>query len=311
MPTRKGVKLTIGTDCSGIEAPIAALQRMKIPHRHVWSCEIDRFARESIVANYAPETIYEDITKRNHSKLPHVDLYVCGFPCQPFSMMGDRKGMGNTRSSIIGEMLDTIGAVKPKVFILENVKSFLYLQQGQAYKYLMQHLSNIDGGIYNVKVMVLNSRDYGIPQNRERVFFVGINKSFRSNEIGIPPARPMKPLDKLLIDHTVQNIPLFPSTKWQLLTKRGIDIDQLRGNYVVSRNRFPYVMKDVTPTITTNNNIYLVKYKRSLYPVEYLMLQGFPKTFKIVVSKCQIFKQAGNSITVDVLVALFKEIFLN
>ena len=76
--------LRIGTDCSGIEAPIEALKQLGIPFEHKWACEIDRFARRSILANYQPEIIYEDITKRDHSELPDIDIYVCGFPCQSF-----------------------------------------------------------------------------------------------------------------------------------------------------------------------------------------------------------------------------------
>lgn len=86
-------KLRIGTDCSGIEAPIEALKQMRIPFEHVWSCEIDPYARKSIEANYKPNILYEDIFKRNHNTLPDIDIYVCGFPCQPFSMARKRKGI--------------------------------------------------------------------------------------------------------------------------------------------------------------------------------------------------------------------------
>ncbi len=78
--------LTIGTDFSGIEAPIQALEQMNISFRHLWSCEIDKWARMSIQANYNPSVMYEDITKRDHTKLPKVDIYVAGFPCQSFSI---------------------------------------------------------------------------------------------------------------------------------------------------------------------------------------------------------------------------------
>ncbi len=95
--------LRVGTDCSGIEAPIQALKNLKVPFRHVFACEKDKFARKSIEANYKPEKMYEDITSRNHKELPDIDLYVCGFPCQSFSKAGKQKGMDDPRGLIIND----------------------------------------------------------------------------------------------------------------------------------------------------------------------------------------------------------------
>ena len=123
--------LRIGTDCSGIEAPIQALRQLGIPHRHVWSSDIDKFCIQSIKSNYDPERLYGDpngpypdgdITKRDHSTLPDIDLYVCGFPCQPFSIAGDRKGFEDKRGNVFWSCLDVIKVKQPKYFILENVK---------------------------------------------------------------------------------------------------------------------------------------------------------------------------------------------
>lgn len=100
--------ITIGTDCSGIEAPIQALKQLGIPFQHKWSCEIDKFARQSILANYQPEILYEDITKRDHSQLPDVDIYVCGFPCQSFSLMGKKLGTNDPRSNIMLSKLSNL-----------------------------------------------------------------------------------------------------------------------------------------------------------------------------------------------------------
>lgn len=119
------IPLTIGTDCSGIEAPIEALTQLKIPFIQKWSCEIDKFARASAEANYPkPEKIYIDMLDRNDKELPHVDIYVCGFPCQSFSLAGKRLGLLDPRKSVINSMLNTIEISKPKIIILENVKGF-------------------------------------------------------------------------------------------------------------------------------------------------------------------------------------------
>lgn len=93
--------ITIGTDCSGIEAPVQALLQLNIPFRHLWSCEIDKYARQSIEANYKPEILYENIKTRDHSTLPYVDIYICGFPCQSFSLMGKRQGTNDPRGNIM------------------------------------------------------------------------------------------------------------------------------------------------------------------------------------------------------------------
>jgi DNA (cytosine-5)-methyltransferase 1 len=172
--------IRIGTDCSGIEAPVEALKQLGISFEHSFSCEKDKYALQSIKANYKPEKIYTDITKRKHGLLPDIDIYVCGFPCQPFSLMGNKMGTEDSRSNIMYQCIKVIKKKLPKVFILENVKNFKFIEKGKPFNYLISELKKVKNKnkelAYNVYFDILNTKDYGIPQNRERLFIVGFLK---------------------------------------------------------------------------------------------------------------------------------------
>ena len=164
--------ISIGTDCSGIEAPVQALLQMGIQFKHVWACENDPYAIQSIKANYSPKKLYLDISKRDHSQLPDTDVYVCGFPCQPFSLMGNKNGTSDPRGNIMMHCISVIKNKLPNIFILENVKNFKFIEKGTPYNYLINTLieiKNENEQVYSVYSMILNTKDYGLPQNRERI----------------------------------------------------------------------------------------------------------------------------------------------
>ena len=301
--------LKIGTDCSGIEAPIEALKQLNIPFEHVWSCEIDKYAEKSILANYNPQKMYNDITKRKHALLPDVDLYVCGFPCQPFSLMGNKLGTDDSRSNIMFSCIKVIKKKLPKVFILENVKNFKFIQNSEPFNYLIHTLKNIKTqdkeNAYNVYYDILNTKDYGIPQNRERIFFIGIRKDIQKEEYITPSKTQMKPLDDFILDKTIYTIePKCNAMK--IITKNNLNLEK---NYIISCSGFGNYMYNCTPTITCSTPLYSTKYKRYLTCDECLLLQGFKKDFKKIVSNTQMFKQIGNSMSVNVLKVLLKKIF--
>lgn len=190
-------KINIGTDFSGIEAPVQALIRLGIPFRHVFSCDNDKYVRQSIRANYHPETLYEDITTRDHSKIEPLDFYVAGFPCQAFSISGKRRGFDDIRGTLFFNTADFIRINRPKVFVLENVKGLLSHDKpkgskekyGRTFKTIInvlgktwngQHQTSLpdDNLGYHIYWQVLNAKQHGLPQNRERIFIVG----FRDDE---------------------------------------------------------------------------------------------------------------------------------
>lgn len=204
------------------------------------------------------------------------------------------------------ECIAVIKNVKPKVFILENVKHFRSVQEGKPYRYLMGQLGRIGG--YHIYVNLLNTKDYGIPQNRERLFIVGIKKRNQVKVFLTPPKQISQSLEHFLL-HKPNHPQTFLTDRDIAMLKqyKGIDFNKLgKKNYVVAKNRYIVCMNDVCPTLATERKHYLVKYKRYLHLEEYLYLQGFPSTFKVVVSATQIIKQAGNSMSVNVLKAIFQ-----
>lgn len=195
--------MKIGTDFSGIGAPEMALKYLGIDFKSVFACEIDKYARQSFEQLHKPQTFYNDITTRNHKEVEQLDLYVAGFPCQSFSMAGKRKGFEETRGTLFFNVAEFIKENQPKTFILENVKGLLSHDKGRTFQTIVDILSNgggtqngqisldmfEDGLGYHIYWKVLNTKNYGIPQNRERIFIVGF-KDFR--DFNFPKEMPLE-----------------------------------------------------------------------------------------------------------------------
>ena len=298
--------LRIGTDCSGIEAPIQALRQLGIPHRHVWSSDIDKFCIQSIKSNYDPERLYGDpngpypdgdITKRDHSTLPDIDLYVCGFPCQPFSIAGDRKGFEDKRGNVFWSCLDVIKVKQPKYFILENVKGLLSHDKenkkdkyGRTWSIIWNEIQGLEEFGYDVKWKVMNTRDYGIPQNRERIFIVGLKgKDFKWPE--------KIELDDIHDYIDFQDISINNQPNYAIeLIKRSTSIIINLG--FTQRNHNNTIL---CPCITTSSSkLWNNLMSRYCNINELFKLQGF-QSFKNVVSDSQLKKQIGNSMSVNVV----------
>ena len=263
--------IRIGTDCSGIEAPIQALKKLKIPYIHEWSCEIDKYARESIKANYKPKRMFEDITQPR--RLPPIDLYVAGFPCTTFTHAGDRKGFDDPRGQIFFHCLNVLKKKKPTYFLFENVKGLLTHDKGNTFKVIMEHLSKLRK--YDIHYKVLNTKDYGIPQNRERIFIVGVPKG---QSFTFPKPTKSKKIPKDYVDTTIKDNKKPPLCVRDVIKKsKGIFLD-INWVRMVSPNNY----QTYTPTLCANNAIWCKPMKRYATVKELLSLQGFPKNFKQV-----------------------------
>lgn len=170
------MKLRVATVFSGIGAIEHALQRMNITNEIVFACDIDKYCRQSYFANYDIKeenwmTDIRSIDGQNYKG--KVDLLVGGSPCQSFSMVGRRKGLEDPRGLLIYQFVRLVNEIQPKFFIYENVKGLLNHGQSKTWKKLKRA---IDKTNYTTYVKVLNAKDYGIPQNRERMFVVGFKK---------------------------------------------------------------------------------------------------------------------------------------
>jgi DNA (cytosine-5)-methyltransferase 1 len=310
--------MKLGTDFSGIGAPEMALKYLGIEFESVFACEIDKYARQSFKQLHKTKKFYNDITTRDHKEVEQLDLYIAGFPCQAFSIAGKRKGFEDTRGTLFYNVAEFIKINKPKVFVLENVKGLVSHDSGKTFQTIIDILSNnggtqngqisldmLDDGLgYHIYWQVLNTKNYGIPQNRERIFIVGF-KDFK--EFNFP-----KPIElKLTLENMLQD---NPNSKYFLSDKmiKFVLNTDFREAKPISKKGISRCLKvggDV-PCFEVKTN---TKKIRRLTPLECWRLQGFKDddffTIKDI-SDTQLYKQAGNSITVNVLMALFKKILL-
>ena len=179
--------LKVRTLFSGIGAPESALNKLKIPYELVDFCEVDKHAVKSYceVHGVSEDKNLGDISKVWGKNLTYADLLVWGFPCQDISVAGKQAGIveGKTKSGLYYEGLRILRETKPKYSIIENVKNLV----GKKFKVEFgQMLQDIDGIGYNNYWKVLNAKDYGIPQNRERVFIVSIRKDIDDGNFQFP-----------------------------------------------------------------------------------------------------------------------------
>ena len=195
-------QMTVGTDCSGMDTPIQALRNLGLPYRHVFSSDVDETCRKFIRENHNPETLYEDISSRDIQKVAPVDVYIAGFPCQPFSIAGKKRGFSDPggRGTVVYHILDYIECHLPKKIILENVKGFATLRNGFYVKHITKVLKSIrmpggdPGPAYDVHTAILNTKDHGIPQHRSRWYCVGILRSAVREDPPFSFPTPMSPM---------------------------------------------------------------------------------------------------------------------
>lgn len=269
----------------------------------VFSSDIDLHCREAYEANFG-EPPSGDISKVSELDVPDHDVLLAGFPCQPFSIIGQMKGFEDTRGTLFFDIARIIREKRPEAFVLENVKLLVGHNKGQTIKVIVKTLCDMG---YRVEYKVLNALNFGLPQKRERVWIVG----FRDPELKIEwpiGGVPMKPLEKILEKNVDPKHMASEHIREKRLQKRRptseptIWHENKAGNISV----YPY---SCALRAGASYNYLLVNGQRRLTPREMLRLQGFPDSFKQVCSDSQTRKQAGNSLPVNVARAVLREVF--
>jgi DNA (cytosine-5)-methyltransferase 1 len=263
----------------------------------VFSSDIDSFCQDSYEANFAHRPA-GDIKQINEKDIPDHDILFAGFPCQPFSIIGQRRGFNDIRGTLFFDIARIINEKKPKAFILENVKQLVGHDKGNTLKVIIETLKDLG---YYVQYAVLNALDYGLPQKRERVIIVGHRQpiffSFPS------PIRPFKPLSEILeikVDkkhYASEYIVQKRKERHKSAYSLSIWHENKSGNIC----SYPY---SCALRAGASYNYLLVDGERRLTPREMLRLQGFPDSYKIVVNDNQARRQAGNAVPVNLVKAV-------
>lgn len=285
----------------------------------LWANEYDRAACITYRNNFKHKLIEGDVLQLDLEKIKPVDVLTAGFPCQPFSVAGYRKGFNDNRGNHFFRILDFVDTMRPKVVFLENVKNLTTHDHGKTMKVIEKSLRDRN---YSFQAKVLNTKDYGnIPHNRERIFMVAFDKDFYSNAESIfqfPKEEKLsKSIKDLIIKEKVEDNFYYGEDKYMY----NMLEETMKSEDTVYQFRRQYVRENksnVCPTLTANmgtggHNVPLIKTEygfRKLTPRECLRFQGFPDTFKIPteIANSAVYKQAGNSVSVPVIQVVSKNI---
>lgn len=345
--------IRLATSFSGIGAIEYAFKRLGLRTKLQFAGDIDANCKKSYFANYDIDESRWHTDIHNLDATPYkgkVDLFVGGAPCQAFSIVGEQRGFEDTRGTLFREFARVVKECQPKVFIFENVQGLFKHDQGRTWEVIHNTFRDYCG--YDIHYQLLNARDYGIPQTRERLYCIGFRKK---TAFKYPAPIPLKYkmydfledwADSEYFDSTLNAKVLSTNEEHrkEILNDEGSEkfndfifpVKEVEDKYYLSEKVAKYVLCSGTKTFKTpiktdldiarpllqsmhkmhragvDNYVTFNKSKginglRKLTPRECLRLMGFKDDFKIVVSNTSAYMEAGNSIVVDVLIALLKQ----
>lgn len=274
----------------------------------VFASEINKYAIETYKTNFNNEEVFGDITKITNDCIPKHDILLAGFPCQAFSIAGNRMGFKDNRGILFFEIIRIVKLHRPSVIFLENVKGLINHNKGKTLNIIINSLEDLD---YKVYFKLLNAKDFSVPQNRERIYIVAFkdkNKKFTfpnaiKNNINV--GKILEPLvdkkytisDKLWSGHQTRKLK-------HLKKGNGFGYSLFNSESQYTSTLSARYYKDGSEILIAqeNNN------PRKITPREAARLQGFPESYKIKVSDSQAYKQFGNTVCVTVIREIAKQI---
>lgn len=299
----------------------------------VFVSEWDKYAQKTYSENFKDDfSIAGDITQIDAKDIPGFDICLAGFPCQAFSLAGARKGFdddykGMCRGTLFLDVARICEEHKPKVIFCENVKGLVIHDKGRTFKIITKTFEDLG---YKVFYKILNSKDYGVPQNRERIYIVAFRNDIHSDNFTFPePTDTNKVLADIIEEQEV-------SVKYYLSTVYLDTLRKHRARHAAKGNGFGYEIRDLQGIAGAivcggmgrernlvidnrlTNFVPVTKIKgevnregiRKMTPREWARLQGFPDNYKLSLADVHLYKQFGNSVTVPVIEAIAKQIKL-
>ncbi len=294
-------------------------------------CEWDEYAQKTYKANFNDDfDITGDITQVDERNVPDFDICLAGFPCQAFSIAGKHMGFeddykGRCRGTLFFDVARICECHKPKVIFCENVKGLTIHDKGKTFKIIRNTLEQLG---YTVYYKVLNSKDFGVPQNRERIYVVAFRNDIESSGFEFPEGSDSAKCIRDIMEKEV------PSAKYYLSDVYLETLRKHKARHEAKGNGFGYVVRDLdgiagalvcggmgrernlikdnrltdfTPVTHIKGSVNK-EYIRKTTPREWARLQGFPDTYNLVLADTHLYKQFGNSVTVPVIKAIAENI---
>ena len=271
----------------------------------VYSNDFNKHCKKTFDSHFGEDAMtLGDITKIDPASLPDHDVLTGGFPCQAFSVAGKRMGFNETRGTLFFNLAQILDVKRPKAFLFENVKGLVGHDGGKTIEVIENALDELG---YHHQRRVLNSWDYGVPQNRERVYIVGF---IDPTEFNWP-----EPLD---VTTSVWDILEEDADPKYDVTNPKVPLEEIKDDGHVYQWRYNYVRRhqvaNRVPCLVCGQTPPIINYQgriRKLTPLETFRVQGFPSDYKIPanVGDSQLYKQTGNSVSVPVIKEIGKEIW--